>query len=175
MYPSSHIIIIIIITIIIIIIINAWCSWCNGLVTRTRVELMGFNFVNWTDAICWCRQKICWLWPDHRCSDWLVSYFSPRHNFSYAPCPYIYVPLAANFPSYTFRKQNGTVTESDCCQVMHGSFYGLSLITQLNGWVHFEKLTAPQLAQKFSAFYETRRFITAFTRAHQVRAFVNGS
>jgi prolipoprotein diacylglyceryltransferase len=28
-----------------------------------------------------------------------------------------------------------------------------------------EKLTDPQLLKKFSAFYGTRRFITAFTRA----------
>jgi hypothetical protein len=28
----------------------------------------------------------------------------------------------------------------------------------------FEKLTGPQLVTKFSAFYGTRRFITAFTR-----------
>jgi hypothetical protein len=30
-----------------------------------------------------------------------------------------------------------------------------------------EKLTRPQLVGKFSSFYATRRFITAFTRARQ--------
>jgi hypothetical protein len=31
-----------------------------------------------------------------------------------------------------------------------------------------EKLTGPQLVKKFHAFYETRRFITAFTTARHL-------
>jgi hypothetical protein len=37
----------------------------------------------------------------------------------------------------------------------------------LYGAVLPEKLTGPQLVKKFQAFYETRRFITAFKTAHQ--------
>ena len=62
-------------------------------------------------------------------TDWSLIF---RQSTTFHMIPvliYIYVPLAPNFPSYTFRKQNETVTESHCCQVMHGSFYGLSLIT----------------------------------------------
>ena len=35
-------------------------------------------------------------------------------------------------------------------------------------WVLPEKLTRPQLLKKFAAFYGTRRFITAFTRARHL-------
>jgi hypothetical protein len=31
-----------------------------------------------------------------------------------------------------------------------------------------EKLTGPQIVKKFPAFYGTRRFITAFTKAHHL-------
>jgi len=34
-----------------------------------------------------------------------------------------------------------------------------------------EKLTDPQAVKKFREFYGTRRFITAFTRAHQLSLF----
>jgi len=34
------------------------------------------------------------------------------------------------------------------------------------GRVLFEKIIVTQLANKFSTFYETQRFITLFTRAH---------
>jgi hypothetical protein len=34
--------------------------------------------------------------------------------------------------------------------------------------VLLEKLIGPQLVKKFPAFYGTRRFITAFTRAHHL-------
>jgi hypothetical protein len=44
------------------------------------------------------------------------------------------------------------------------------LIYLLTPWsrVLLEKLTGLQLVKKFSAFYETRRFITAFTRARHL-------
>jgi hypothetical protein len=43
-------------------------------------------------------------------------------------------------------------------------------ITKLTPWSRglFEKLTVSQLVKKFSAFYGTRRFMTAFTRARHL-------
>ena len=40
----------------------------------------------------------------------------------------------------------------------------------LNPWSSFllEKLTGSQVVKKFASFYETRRFITAFTRARHL-------
>jgi len=50
--------------------------------------------------------------------------------------------------------------------------YGKKLneTNQLTPWsrIHLEKLTGPQLVKKLPAFYATRRFIIAFTRAHQL-------
>jgi hypothetical protein len=50
--------------------------------------------------------------------------------------------------------------------------YGKKLheTNQLTPWsrIHLEKLTVPQLIKKFPAFYATRRFIIAFTTAHQL-------
>jgi hypothetical protein len=44
---------------------------------------------------------------------------------------------------------------------------GVHITNELHGAAFFlEKLTLPQLVKKFPAFYENRRFITAFTRAH---------
>jgi len=43
----------------------------------------------------------------------------------------------------------------------------------LTSWrIHLEKLTGSQLVKKFPAFYGTRRFITAFTRARHVSLYV---
>jgi hypothetical protein len=50
--------------------------------------------------------------------------------------------------------------------------YGTKLnkTDHLTPWsrIFCEKLTGPQLVQKFPTFYGTRRFITAFTRAHHL-------
>jgi hypothetical protein len=57
-------------------------------------------------------------------------------------------------------------------------FYG-NLVTDslnylLNPWsrVLLEKLASTQLVKKFPAFYGVQRFITAFTRAHQLSPFL---
>jgi hypothetical protein len=46
----------------------------------------------------------------------------------------------------------------------------LSETNQLTPWsrIHLKKLTDPQLVKKLSALYAARRFIIAFTRAHQL-------
>jgi hypothetical protein len=50
--------------------------------------------------------------------------------------------------------------------------YGKKLneTNQLTPWskIDLEKLTGPQLVKKPPAFYATRKFIIAFTRAHQL-------
>jgi hypothetical protein len=49
--------------------------------------------------------------------------------------------------------------------------YGMICITNLvtsRSRVLLEKLTGPQIVKKFTLFYGTRRFITAFTSAHHL-------
>jgi hypothetical protein len=50
------------------------------------------------------------------------------------------------------------------------TLYWLRYLTKLTPWsrVLLEKLTGRQLVKKFPAFYGTRRFITAFTRARHL-------
>jgi hypothetical protein len=54
-----------------------------------------------------------------------------------------------------------------CCTKMPYSRF-ISLTYSLHAAVFLEKLTGFQLVKKFSAFYGTRRFITAFTTARHL-------
>jgi hypothetical protein len=49
-------------------------------------------------------------------------------------------------------------------------YYGFNMVYLLTPWsrVLLEKLTGLPLVKKFSAFYGTRRFITAFTSARHM-------
>jgi hypothetical protein len=56
------------------------------------------------------------------------------------------------------------------CTLLYSVQTQKETIKYLTPWsrVLLEKLTGSQLVKKFPAFYGTRRFITAFTRAHHL-------
>ena len=72
----------------------------------------------------------------------------------------------------------GTISGLDRCGTSrhHFTINGAFLIFQslLTLWntVLLEKLTVPELAKKFPAFYGTRRFITAFTSVRNLSLFL---
>ena len=56
----------------------------------------------------------------------------------------------------------------DMAAQIHGRQSHRTSTNSIDQQVLPEKLTSPQLVKKFSAFYRTRRFITAFTRARHL-------
>jgi len=76
--------------------------------------------------------------------------------------------LRTPHPTQNLQRKHGTDLQNNNNNNNNNKAIFFNIITYFCSRVVLENLTGSQLVKKFSAFYGTRKFITAFTSAHQL-------